>query len=88
MSNNTAFNKSKSSKKRKRNNNSNNNQGRNKKSKVKKSGLKKKTKSKSKSPLSNEDKEKLVESMNEFQTTLLKITKNFETINTILGKVV
>lgn len=91
MSNNTAVNKlnnkSKSSKKRSANNNSPNNQPRKKKSKISKNKSKSKKK-KSKSPLTNEDKRKLIESMNEFQTTLVKITKNFETINVILGKVV
>ena len=90
MANNSAV------RKRKTRNNSTNNKGSNKlskKTKVSKNNQifkssKKSSNSKKSGTLSSEDKQKLVESMNEFQTTLVKITKSFENINVILGKIV
>ena len=84
MSNNGSVNKSK---KIKETNNSQNSNGSGKNKNKKKSKITKK-KSKASKTLSSEDKEKLINTMNEFQTTLVKITKSFETINLILGKIV
>ena len=88
MANNSAV------KKRKTRNNSPNNKGSKKakvskkKSKSKKSNKLSRKNSSNRNTLTSEDKQKLINSMNEFQTTLVKITKNFETINVILGKIV
>ena len=88
MANNSAV------RKRKTRNNSTNNKGSKKakvskkKSKSKKSNKLSRKNSSKRNTLTSEDKQKLINSMNEFQTTLVKITKNFETINVILGKIV